>query len=795
MLPNGDVLAAEALSVPGGIRTPFDYAIDATMKRAKALGPSPNRITLLRDADGDGVAEVRETFLDGLNQPFGMALVDGSFYVGNTDGVVAFPYAEGATRITAPGRPVAPLQARRPLDPQHPAEPGRPAALRRRRLAHRTSATAAWRPRRAAPRSGRSTSPPARSASSPPACATRSASPGTPAGTLWTVVNERDGLGDETPPDYLTSVEDGGFYGWPWCYWGRTVDDRVPPNPAMVAKAIRPDYALGGHTASLGLCWLPAGTLPGFPDGMAIGQHGSWNRSKLSGYKVIFVPFENGRPAGPPRDILTGFLSPDEKDSYGRPVGVALGPDGVAAGRRRRRRRDLARHGRDLMDHFLYRDGVLHAEDVPLPEIAAAVGTPVYVYSSATLTRHYRVFQEALAGLDHLICYAMKANANLAVLRLMASLGAGMDVVSEGEYRRARAAGVPGERIVFSGVGKTRAEMALALRHGIRQFNVESEPELAALSEVATALGRTAPIALRVNPDVDARTHAKIATGKSENKFGIPIARARAVYAEAARLPGIEVVGVDVHIGSQLTELAPFEAAFAKVAELTEALRADGHAIRRLDLGGGLGIPYRRSNEAPPLPFDYGEVIRRTVGHLGCEIEIEPGRLIAGNAGVLLSRVIYRKRGRGPRLPDPRRRHERPDPPGDVRRLARHRPGRRAAGRRRPRARRRRRPGLRDRRHLRRRPAAAAARPRRPRRLPLGRRLRRGDGLGVQLPAAGPRGAGLTAIASPWCARARASTRCSPAIPSPTGWPTDRRAPAEAGRASITMPWCGAAGL
>ena len=269
----------------------------------------------------------------------------------------------------------------------------------------------------------------------------------------------------------------------------------------------------------------------------------------------------------------------------------------------------------------------------------------------------------------------------------MASLGAGMDVVSEGEYRRARAAGVPGERIVFSGVGKTRAEMALALRHGIRQFNVESEPELVALSEVATELGRTAPIALRVNPDVDARTHAKIATGKSENKFGIPLARARAVYAEAARLPGIEVVGVDVHIGSQLTDLAPYEAAFAKVAELTEALRADGHAIRRLDLGGGLGIPYRRSNEAPPLPFDYGEVIRRTVGHLGCEIEIEPGRLIAGNAGVLLSRVIYRKHGRGPRLPDRRRRHERPDPPGDVRGLARHRAGRRAAGRRRPRAR------------------------------------------------------------------------------------------------------------
>ncbi len=286
------------------------------------------------------------------------------------------------------------------------------------------------------------------------------------------------------------------------------------------------------------------------------------------------------------------------------------------------------------MDHFTYRGGVLHAEEVPLPEIAATVGTPVYVYSAATLARHYQVFQEALAGMDHLICYAVKANSNLGVLALMGSLGAGMDVVSEGEYRRARAAGVPGERIVFSGVGKTRGEMRLALEGGIRQFNVESEPELAALSEVAAAMGATAPVAIRVNPDVDARTHAKIATGKSENKFGIPIARARDVYAEAARLPGIEVVGIDVHIGSQLTELAPYEVAFSKVAELTGVLRADGHAIRRLDLGGGLGIPYRRSNEAPPLPFDYGEVVRRTVGHLGCEIEIEPGRLIAGNAGV-----------------------------------------------------------------------------------------------------------------------------------------------------------------
>jgi diaminopimelate decarboxylase len=299
------------------------------------------------------------------------------------------------------------------------------------------------------------------------------------------------------------------------------------------------------------------------------------------------------------------------------------------------------------MDHFLYRDGVLHAEDVPLPEIARAVGTPVYVYSVATLTRHFRVFEEALAGMDHLICYAMKANSNQAVLRVMANLGAGMDVVSGGEYRRARAAGVPGEKIVFSGVGKTRQEMRDALAHGIRQFNVESEPEMRALSEIAVALGRRAPIAIRVNPDVDAKTHAKIATGKSENKFGIPIARARAVYAEAAALPGIEVVGIDVHIGSQLTELAPYRDAFAKVAELTGALRADGHDIRRLDLGGGLGIPYRRDNEAPPLPFDYGQVIRETLGHLGCEIEIEPGRLIVGNAGVLLASVIWLKEGEG----------------------------------------------------------------------------------------------------------------------------------------------------
>lgn len=299
------------------------------------------------------------------------------------------------------------------------------------------------------------------------------------------------------------------------------------------------------------------------------------------------------------------------------------------------------------MDHFLYRDGALFAEDVPLANIAAAVGTPFYCYSTATLTRHYRLFQEALAGMDHLICYAMKANSNIAVLRVLADLGAGVDVVSMGEYLRAQAAGFPGDKIVFSGVGKTREEMRVALAGGIRQFNVESEPELRALSAVAVDMGKLAPIAVRVNPDVDAKTHAKIATGKSENKFGIPIARARAVYAEAASLPGIEVVGIDVHIGSQLTSLDPFEAAYAKVAELTEILRADGHNIRRLDLGGGLGIPYERSNTAPPLPIEYGEVIRRTVGHLGCEIEIEPGRLIAGNAGVMVSSVIYVKQGEG----------------------------------------------------------------------------------------------------------------------------------------------------
>jgi diaminopimelate decarboxylase len=296
------------------------------------------------------------------------------------------------------------------------------------------------------------------------------------------------------------------------------------------------------------------------------------------------------------------------------------------------------------MDHFIYRNGVLHAEDVAITEIAASVGTPFYVYSQATLTRHFRVFDEALSGLKHLICYAMKANSNIAILKILGDLGAGMDVVSGGEYLRAKAAGVPGNRIVFSGVGKTREEMALAIKNGIRQFNVESETELKVLNEVALSLCAIAPITLRVNPDVDAKTHAKIATGKSENKFGIPIAKSQEVYALAASMEGIEVVGIDVHIGSQLTDLEPFRLAYEKVAELTKTLRQDGHNIRRLDLGG---IPYENSNQSPPTPEDYAKVIHETVGNLDCEIEIEPGRLLAGNAGLMISSVIYNKSGEG----------------------------------------------------------------------------------------------------------------------------------------------------
>jgi glucose/arabinose dehydrogenase len=305
----------------------MDYAMISTMRRAAAVGVSANRITLWRDSDGDGVAEIRQVFLEGQNQPFGMALVGDTFYVGNTDGIVAFPYTAGADRITGPGRrlvefkPAGHWTRSLLLSPDKrklyagvgsltniaengmDVEQGR-AAIYELDLSSgssrifasglRNAVGMAWEPN---------------------------------TGVLWTVVNERDGLGDETPPDYLTSVQEGGFYGWPYCYWGQTVDDRVPQQPAMVARALTPDYALGGHTASLGLCWVPAGTLPGFPDGMAIGQHGSWNRSTLSGYKLVFIPFANGKPAGPPRDILSGFLAADEKESYGRPVGVTLGAD------------------------------------------------------------------------------------------------------------------------------------------------------------------------------------------------------------------------------------------------------------------------------------------------------------------------------------------------------------------------------------------------------------------------------------------------------------------------------------
>ena len=330
VLPNGDVLVAESTSVPrAAMRSVFDYAMTTTMRRAGAVGVSANQITLLRDADGDGIAEIQEVFLEGLSQPFGIALLGDQLYVGNTNGVMVFPYETGALRITAPGRQITNFKPgghwTRSLlaspdgtklyagvgsmtniaDEGMDVEAGR-AAVYEIDVATGTSRIfasglrnpvgLAWEPQTNA---------------------------------LWTVVNERDGLGDETPPDYLTSVRDGGFYGWPYCYWGKTVDDRVPQDAALVASAIQPDYALGGHTASLGLCWLPAGTLPGFPDGMAIGQHGSWNRSTLSGYKMVFVPFENGLPSGPPRDILSGFLADDERVSYGRPVGVTLGHDGA----------------------------------------------------------------------------------------------------------------------------------------------------------------------------------------------------------------------------------------------------------------------------------------------------------------------------------------------------------------------------------------------------------------------------------------------------------------------------------
>ena len=298
------------------------------------------------------------------------------------------------------------------------------------------------------------------------------------------------------------------------------------------------------------------------------------------------------------------------------------------------------------MHHFERRDGRLYAEGVALETIAAELGTPFYCYSAATLTRHYRVFADAFAGQDATIHYALKANSNQAVLTLFARLGAGMDTVSGGELLRARAAGVPGAKITFSGVGKTEAEMALGLDLDIHCFNVESEPELAVLSKVATQKGKVARVALRVNPDVDAKTHAKISTGKSENKFGVPISRARAVYAEAARLPGLTITGVDMHIGSQITDLGPFDDAFALLAGFVRELRADGHPIDHLDLGGGLGIPYRAGEDpASYHPERYAAIVKRHTHNLGCSLVLEPGRLLVGNAGVLVTRVLYVKKG------------------------------------------------------------------------------------------------------------------------------------------------------
>jgi len=297
------------------------------------------------------------------------------------------------------------------------------------------------------------------------------------------------------------------------------------------------------------------------------------------------------------------------------------------------------------VNHFGYIDGVLHAENVPVPEIAKAVGTPFYVYSTATLERHYKVFSGAFADVDAMVCYAMKANSNQAVLKTLAKLGAGIDVVSGGELRRALAAGVPASRIMFSGVGKTVAEMDYALEAGIYCFNIESEPELEVLNLRAVKAGKRAHVSFRINPDVDARTHAKISTGKKENKFGISYERARAVYAHAATLTGIEVTGIDMHIGSQITELQPFEDAFRLLRELVEVLRTDGHAISHVDIGGGLGIPYRDDNNPPPLPDAYAHIVKNELKSLNCKIVTEPGRLIVGNAGILVTEVIYVKDG------------------------------------------------------------------------------------------------------------------------------------------------------
>ena len=297
------------------------------------------------------------------------------------------------------------------------------------------------------------------------------------------------------------------------------------------------------------------------------------------------------------------------------------------------------------MHHFAYRNGVFHAEAVNLADLAAAVGTPFYCYATATLERHYRVFAEAFADVSALICYSLKANSNQAVIATLAKLGAGADVVSAGELKRARAAGVPADKIMFSGIGKTAAELALAVDEGVLCVNVESEPELDLLASIAAGKGRIVAISVRVNPDVDAKTHEKISTGKSSDKFGIPIGRAREVYAHAAKLKGVRVVGVDMHIGSQITELAPFGDAFALLSEFVRALRADGHSIEHVDLGGGLGIPYREDNEPPPDPKAYADVVKRVTRGLDCKLIFEPGRLIVGNAGILVTRVIYVKRG------------------------------------------------------------------------------------------------------------------------------------------------------
>ncbi len=299
------------------------------------------------------------------------------------------------------------------------------------------------------------------------------------------------------------------------------------------------------------------------------------------------------------------------------------------------------------MRHFDYQNGVLHAEGVDIAEMAEAVGTPFYCYSTATLERHYKVFADAFADTKALVCYAMKANSNQSVLRTLAKLGAGADVVSGGELKRARAAGIPASKIVFSGVGKTEAELRLALNEDILCLNIESEPELDMLSKLATEMGRTARISIRVNPDVDSGTHAKISTGKSENKFGIPISKAREVYARAAKLPGIKVTGVDMHIGSQITDLAPMEQAFRILADFVTVLRSDGHGIDHVDFGGGLGIPYYEDRAVPPEPSAYAAMVKRVTHNLGATLMFEPGRMIVGNAGILVARVIHVKHGDG----------------------------------------------------------------------------------------------------------------------------------------------------